>query len=81
MGDWVTKREEDAGFVKLASGSAGGVTDSTGAAIYPDNYAHTLTYGADGVATDAFTDGTNTWTQTFTYTSGNLTSISKWVKS
>jgi len=58
------------------------VADSTGADINPDNYAQTLTYNADGtVATIAFTVAPNTWTQTFTYTNGNLTSISKWVKS
>jgi len=56
--------------------------DSTGATIYPDNYAHILTYNGDStLATDSFTDGVNTWTQTLSYTSGNLTSYSKWVKS
>lgn len=60
---------------------AGAVVDSSGSSINPDNYAHTYTYNADGtLATDAFTDGTNTWTQTFTYTSGKLTGVSAWVK-
>ena len=61
--------------------TGGGVVDSTGAYFNPDNLAQTLTYNGDGtVATIAATDGANTWTQTFTYTSGNLTGISKWVK-
>jgi hypothetical protein len=58
------------------------VRDSTGGVINPDNYAQTLTYNGDGtVATISFTDGTNTWTQTFTYTSGKVSGISAWVKS
>lgn len=60
---------------------AGAVVDSSGNSINPDNYPHTLTYNTDGtLATDAFTDGANTWTQTFTYTSGKLTGVSAWVK-
>lgn len=57
--------------------------DDGGRIIYPDRYAHTLTYSGTGkVATIAFTDGTNTWTQTLTYDgSDNLTGISQWVRS
>ena len=66
---------------RLRVDSATGVVDSTGATFDPDSLAQTLTYNGDGtVATIAATEGTNTWTQTFGYTSGNLTSISKWVK-
>lgn len=62
--------------------SAGAILDDTGAAIVPDNYAQTLTYNGDGtVNTVSFTDGTNTWTQTFTYTAGKVTGISTWVRS
>jgi type 1 glutamine amidotransferase len=58
-----------------------GARDSAGAAINPDFYAHAFTYGADNnLATDSFSDGVNTWVQTFTYTSGQLTAVSAWVK-
>lgn len=57
------------------------VLDSSGKPVNPDNFAQVLTYNADGtLATVAFTDGTNTWTKTMGYTSGNLTSVSAWVK-
>lgn len=56
--------------------------DTAGNGINPDAYAQILTYNGDGtVATISFTDGTNTWTQTFTYTAGLLTGVSRWVKS
>lgn len=59
-----------------------GTIDSGGGSINPDDFAQTLTYNGDNtLATMSFTDGTNTWTQTFTYTTGNLTGVSKWVKS
>lgn len=57
------------------------VLDSTGGRAYPDSYAHTLTRNGDGtIATDVFTDGVSTWTMTFGYTTGLVTSISRWVK-
>jgi YD repeat-containing protein len=60
---------------------AGAVVDSSGGSINPDSFAHTLAYNSDGtLATDSFTDGSATWTQTFTYTSGKLTGVSAWVK-
>lgn len=47
-----------------------------------DNLPQTLTYNADGTLnTVSKTYGGHTWTQTFGYTSGNVTSISGWVKS
>jgi len=56
--------------------------DSSGAAINPNAYTQNVTYNQDGtVATKYFTDGTNTWTQTYTYTNGKVTSFSPWVKS
>lgn len=67
--------------LRVDAGGGGSVTDSTGASFDPDSLTQNLTYNGDGtVNTIAATDGTNTWTQTFTYTSGNLTGISKWVK-
>jgi len=61
--------------------TSGGVLDSAGGPINPDNYAQVLTYNADNtVNTIAFTDGVSTWTQTFTHTAGNVTNVSKWVK-
>lgn len=80
-------------FVKLATKDlgnrvhtlltqAGAIVDSAGGIVNPDDFAQTLTRNADGtVNTIAFTDGTNTWTMTFSYTSGQVTGISKWVKS
>lgn len=58
------------------------ITDDRGTPLYPERYAHTLTYdGSGNLLTDTFTDGTYTWTQTYTWTAGNLTSISAWVRS
>lgn len=59
-----------------------GVVDSTGGICFPDRFNQTLAYNTDGtLATVSFTDGTNNWTQTMGYTSGLLTSVSRWVKS
>lgn len=61
---------------------AGAVLDGSGNSINPDNYGHAFTYNADGtIATDSFTDGANTWTQTYTWTAGKLAGTSVWVKS
>lgn len=58
------------------------VQDNTGRWINPDSYIQTLTYNADGMlATIWFTDGTNTWTQTLSWTGGNLVAVSNWVRS
>lgn len=47
----------------------------------PTHRAHTFTYDASGnLATDSVTDGTNTWTRTYTYMGGNQVSDSGWVK-
>lgn len=41
----------------------------------------TMTYNSDGtIATATCTVGPNTYRRTYTYTSGNLTSITAWVK-
>ncbi|AWO91926.1 MULTISPECIES: hypothetical protein [Bradyrhizobium] len=66
----------------LPTRTAGQRLDNTGAAISPGNYTQNLTYNADGtLATVWFTDGVNTWTQTNTWTNGNLTKVSNWVRS
>ena len=40
-----------------------------------------LAYNSDGtLKTITITDGTNTWVQTLTWTSGNLTATSAWVR-
>lgn len=58
------------------------VLDSTNEQVAIDSLAQTLIYNGDGtVAMIAATNGTNTWTQTFGYTAGSVTSISRWVKS
>ena len=62
---------------------SGSVTDTTGAyVIFPDDVPTTMTYNGDGtLATEAFTTSEGTFTRTYTYTTGNLTSISGWVRS
>jgi hypothetical protein len=56
--------------------------DNTGQVVSPDNYTQNLTYNLDGtLATVWFTDGSNTWTQTNTWTNGALTKVSNWVRS
>ncbi|MBR0764135.1 hypothetical protein [Bradyrhizobium japonicum] len=59
----------------------GNLLDNTGAVINPNNYPQNLTYNADGTLWKiTFTDGVNTWTQTNTWTDGNLTRVSNWVR-
>jgi hypothetical protein len=66
----------------LPTRAAGQRLDNTGQLISPDNYTQNFTYNADGsLATVWFTDGVNTWTQTNTWTNGNLTQVSNWVRS
>ena len=56
------------------------VTDSTGQPFSPDACAHTYGYSAGLLVTDTATDGASTWVKTYSYTSGNLTGETKWVK-
>ena len=56
------------------------VLDSTGQPFSPDACAHTYGYSAGLLVTDTATDGTSTWVKTYSYTSGNLTGETKWVK-
>jgi YD repeat-containing protein len=56
-------------------------TDSTGATINPDGWSHVFAYNGSGqLVTDTATDGATSWVKTFTYTSGNLTGETKWVR-
>ena len=56
------------------------VLDSTGQPFGPDACAHVYGYSAGLLVTDTATDGTSTWVKTYSYTSGNLTGETKWVK-
>lgn len=56
------------------------VMDSTGQSFSPDACAHAYGYSAGLLVTDTATDGTSTWVKTYSYTSGNLTGETKWVK-
>ena len=56
------------------------VADSTGAAFDPDACAHAYAYINGLLTTDTATDGANTWVKTYSYTSGNLTGETKWVR-
>lgn len=56
------------------------VLDSTGQPFNPDSCAHTYGYSAGLLVTDTATDGASAWVKTYSYTSGNLTGETKWVK-
>ena len=59
----------------------GWALSSTGEVFRPDDLAWSATYNSDDtLATESVTDGTSTFKRTYTYTSGNLTAISQWVK-
>ena len=62
--------------------AAGTPVDSIGDALPADFafLAETYGYTGDDLTTIVKTNGANTWTQTFTYVSGKVTAISKWVK-
>jgi len=68
-------------FDQTANGVRVGAKDSAGNVVFPDDFNKTLTYNGDGtVNTISFTDGTNTWTQTFAYTNGKVTTDPRWVR-
>lgn len=81
------KQEEpvtDDDFAGGGGGGGSGGTDSDGNPLPSgfDYLAETYAYdGSGNVQTIAKTSGANTYTQTLTYTDGQLTGISKWVKS
>lgn len=44
-------------------------------------YGHTFSYDSSGnLVSDTVSDGTNSWTRSYTYSSGNMASDSGWVK-
>ena len=55
--------------------------DDQGDVVHPSKYANTFTYSSGLVQTAAFTNGTNTWTKTYTYTGSDVTGISLWARS
>lgn len=64
----------------LAKATAAAVVDDEGTAFNPDSLPQTLGY-VDGVLTTVTAiDGDDSWVQTFTYSGGNLTGVSAWVK-
>jgi YD repeat-containing protein len=55
--------------------------DNTGATINPEGWSHVYAYNGSGsLLTDTASDGVNSWVKTFSYTSGNLTGETKWVR-
>lgn len=56
------------------------VMDSTGQPFSLDACAHAYGYSAGLLVTDTATDGATSWVKTYSYTSGNLTGETKWVK-
>jgi hypothetical protein len=56
------------------------MTDTKGRYI-PDDAPEAYTYNSDGtLATITKTHGSETWVNTFAYASGNLSTVSGWVK-
>ena len=78
----VTLATDGPGVAALASLDAKTipVLDSTGQPFSPDACTHTYGYSAGLLVTDTATDGASTWVKTYSYTSGNLTGETKWVK-
>ena len=70
----------DAQLRATAIPTAESVMDSTGQSFSPDACTHTYGYSAGLLVTDTATDGTSTWVKTYSYTSGDLTGETKWVK-
>lgn len=85
-GDFVHVAVNGSGNLLVAGSSSaplpttGTVADSTGQPFSPDSCAHTYGYSAGLLVTDTATDGASTWVKTYSYTSGNLTGETKWVK-
>lgn len=70
-----------AGILQAGSSSSSPDTLDTDGNPVPLNKAHTFTYDTSGnLQTDTVTDGASSWTRTFTYTNGNQTADSGWVK-
>ena len=60
--------------------TAESVMDSTGKPFSPDACTHVYGYSAGLLVTDTATDGTTSWVKTYSYTLGNLTGETKWVR-
>ncbi len=56
------------------------IIDSTGQPFSLDACARVYDYSAGKLVTDTATDGTSTWVKTYSYTLGNLTGETKWLK-
>lgn len=78
----VTLATNGPGVAALASldAKAVPVLDSTNQPFNPDSCSHTYGHSAGLLVTDTATDGASTWVKTYSYTSGNLTGETKWVK-
>ena len=59
----------------------GALDVGNGVMLDPTTVPHSYTYNGDGtLATESITVGEDTWTKTYTYTAGNLTGETAWVK-
>ncbi len=57
------------------------VRGSDGSALDIESWAHSYNYNVDGTLQyDQVTDGTSIWRKTYSYTAGQLTGESVWVK-
>lgn len=60
---------------------SGNTVKDKGIVFDVDNLPQTLAYdGSNNLTSITITNGNTTWVKTFTYTSGLLTAISKWVR-
>ena len=64
---------------QIARATAQSVKDSAGTVFNPESCSHVLAYSAGNLLTDTATDGAVVRVMTYTYTSGELTGVSKWV--
>lgn len=67
------------GDASAANQRAQSVKDSAGTVFDPESCSHVYAYSGGNLVTDTATDGAVVRVQTYTYTSGELTGISKWV--
>lgn len=66
-------------LTQIARATAQSVKDSAGTVFDPESCSHVLAYSSGNLVTDTATDGAVVRVQTYTYTGGELTAISKWV--
>lgn len=68
-------------YSKWAEQTVSGALDTDGKFFPLDSLAQTFARdGAGNILSIVASDGTNTWTQTFTYKNGLVSAISGWVK-